>query len=956
MRNTRIIHQVTFKHMKMNAKRTIISIIGLMLMVMLLTSVIVGKDTAVNYFVDLGASQYGSYHYDVYNIDNEKLAKIKQLNGVTEVGVTEDLKYTEFAKTGNPERPFLNIRCYSEEAMKWMQLKTVEGRLPENGDEIVISYEAVKDGSGIKVGDTIDAATFKRFITNNNKIGTTVISFPLVEIPAGQKVELPYDMFYFVPGTEYGDEFYETHDEIHEETGFKHTYKVVGLVESPKFENDSYAWYGAITKTDESSLNSSVFNALIITNTKKTAGNFESQLREIVGDNNVHSNSLVLIFTGSSKDNSLNFIVEAALFFFVALILFISVILIYNVFALSYDERVKYLGMLSSVGATGKQKRSSVYYEAAVMLIPAVPAGFLAGLGVVKAASLIAGPFAKKLLMLDPLVCTDIVPSLKIDPVAIAAILILSIVTVFISALIPARKISKAGSIESIRGNKSKSSSGKSHAASDRLIKGSFSGLLSNRFFKNDKSKSMGIIRAVSVFLTVTVVVFFAAGLIMKMVDYKLKSNLIRNVYYDDRAYMLTMFEGDRKFFTPEELAENVRKMDGVSDAVIVRENQFALSAGFESISDEYWDKFYEIVCMYFPRGQYSREEFDARFKKYENSRPTIGVIAFEDEDFAKIAKEIGAVTYGKGEMPCIVISNAAIATDTFGIDRRKARDYRYLAIDNAFTVSEGENLPLYSLALSREEALERGYSAENIVLPEIDTKGKPVDFKVIKKANMKELGKYLSGDGYFALNIIVPMSVADYIEKINVDKFETILYFNCDNMSTLNSLMGYTEQIQKEGEFISLNSNTESSANIKDIIASLIRIVLIVFTVIASAICLLNVYSSVSGLMVSRRKHFCILKSIGSTSGQLVRTELSESIKVLIRSFIIAIPVIGIICFGLSKCLISRFGYFAVSFPWAYCLGITAFISAAVILMTIICVRRENKTDIIGGIKRESV
>ena len=36
MRNTKIIHDVTLKHMKMNKKRTVISVIGIALMVMLL--------------------------------------------------------------------------------------------------------------------------------------------------------------------------------------------------------------------------------------------------------------------------------------------------------------------------------------------------------------------------------------------------------------------------------------------------------------------------------------------------------------------------------------------------------------------------------------------------------------------------------------------------------------------------------------------------------------------------------------------------------------------------------------------------------------------------------------------------------------------------------------------------------------------------------------------------------
>ena len=62
MRNTKIIHDVTLKHMKMNKKRTVISITGIALMVMLLTCVLVGKDTAYRYFVDLGIARSGLQH------------------------------------------------------------------------------------------------------------------------------------------------------------------------------------------------------------------------------------------------------------------------------------------------------------------------------------------------------------------------------------------------------------------------------------------------------------------------------------------------------------------------------------------------------------------------------------------------------------------------------------------------------------------------------------------------------------------------------------------------------------------------------------------------------------------------------------------------------------------------------------------------------------------------------
>ena len=79
-------------------------------MVMLLTTVLAGKETAYQYFVDLGTVQNGAYHFAVYDIDREDLNAIKDIRAVDQTGVTEDLKYTWFDKTGNDEKPFLNIR------------------------------------------------------------------------------------------------------------------------------------------------------------------------------------------------------------------------------------------------------------------------------------------------------------------------------------------------------------------------------------------------------------------------------------------------------------------------------------------------------------------------------------------------------------------------------------------------------------------------------------------------------------------------------------------------------------------------------------------------------------------------------------------------------------------------------------------------------------------------------
>ena len=954
MRNTKIIHQVTFKHMKMNAKRTVLSIVGIALMVMLLTCVFVGKDTAFRYFVDIASVKNGSYHYAVYDIDREKLKQIKELNGITEIAVTEDLKYSDFEMSANPQKPFVNVRRYAPSAFEWMNIKLVDGRLPENGNEIVISEEAIKDGSTVKIGDKISTSTFRRFFRNNNTSGEMGIQYPVFRIPAGETVEAPYNMFYFVPGTEFGDEFYEYADELHEPTGFSQEFTVVGIIERPVFEEPICAWYSVISIVDEATLQSDTFNALIMTDPNKAGDSMIPRLGDIAGYENVQSNEYILIFSGSSAEDALNFIVRGAQIFFVTLIALISVMLIYNVFALSYDERAKYLGMLSSVGATGKQKRSSVYFEALTMLIPALPLGFALGLGVVKIAAHFAAPMAEKLFRFDGSAAITMEPVLAVKPATVIIVVLLSVITVFISALIPARKISKVGPIESIRGNK-KSGKKKTKAKGnpDRLIGKSATGMLSSRFLKNDKSKSFGIIRAVAIFFLVTVVVYFGASLVIMMANYKLMDNNIRMKYGSDRDWVMQIYDA-KDLIDRNEMRELIENAEGTSDITVCRYGSFELEIDNDALSDEYWDALYKVMSMFYKPGEYSKEQFLAEQKNDDYPKTTVGVIAFEDEVFNKMAKEVNAVSAGEGEIPCILVTNLAVSTDQFSMG--KARDFKYIEVNDPYKVQEGEDLPLYSTSITREEAERYHVAWDEVPHPEIDLNGAPVNFKVIKKVTTDEISNYLDGSGEIMLNIIVPMSVAEYIDKINVGELDTGIFFNCDNKATLDMLASMCDQFYDQGAGASISQTNGYAAEFSEIIAYLIRTVLIVFTAIASAICLLNVYSSISGLMVSRRKHFAVLKSMGSTFKQLLATEIRESAGMLLAAILIAFPITGIICHYLSKIFISRFGYFTISFPWLQSAGLVVFIAAAVLLMTYICVRRENKIDIIEEIKRESI
>jgi putative ABC transport system permease protein len=107
-----------------------------------------------------------------------------------------------------------------------------------------------------------------------------------------------------------------------------------------------------------------------------------------------------------------------------------SVALIYNAFAISVAERSRHLGMLSSVGATRKQKRDSVFFEGAVIALISIPLGVLCGLGGLAVTFWFINPMIKGVLG-GPAVSETF--TVSVTPLSILAACLISLFTIFIS-------------------------------------------------------------------------------------------------------------------------------------------------------------------------------------------------------------------------------------------------------------------------------------------------------------------------------------------------------------------------------------------------------------------------------------------------------------------------------------------------------------------------------------------
>lgn len=676
--NKNVVYHVTRQYMKMNKKRTFTSLLGIIFMVLLMTCVFVGKDTAIGYLEQIGTVKDGKWHITMYDITDKEYDEVKNLEYVAETSVSAYYGFVEFEQSANELRPYLNVKAYETECFDWMNIELKSGRLPEKNGEIVVSEAAISDGSNLSIGDEIEAEYFTRSIKGSDPEGGEII-FPFhgIEVKYDQIVELPQKFPYYKENTSF--------QEIKNPTGKKQKLKVVGIIETPRYEEASGAGYTAITLMDDESNLVGTFNLSAKFDLENIPNNYSDIFWEIAGTHEMEFNDYVLIFSGNSANSTMNLVVFFMTVFFVVLIMLASAFLIYNIFNMSFEERSRYLGMLSSVGATGRQKRSSVYFEASYLLILALPIGFISGLFVVKLGMKALQPFLADFMGVGEFVEKTNV-ALSISGEAVLMICLLSIVTVLVSAYLPARKIGKIGPIECIRGNLDGKK--KQYRMNLTMVKNAgVEGMLAKNTLKRQSKKTRAITGAVVTFLVIMVVTAFGSSAIGKVVEAKMGSaDIAANIENWDYTFFY-LGENEREF---QALKQEIEADEEVAEVVEWHSGMFVGDVPSDNYSSEYWESICEICNLY----GVSDQEFEERYKSEHLS---FNVLAVDDVTLKDIAKKTGT-DYEKladTETPsAIVVQSGEVSTSEWSLegDGKELEKYRFFEISKMTDKEVGED------------------------------------------------------------------------------------------------------------------------------------------------------------------------------------------------------------------------------------------------------------------------
>ena len=144
-----LLNKLTIKNLKLNKKRTIVTIIGIVLSVALLTAVASMFFSAKESLIKFEKEKNGDYHWSFQDVPVENINDFKQNRKIEKINIVKSLGYDYLEDSKNEYKPYINVKACNKGAMENLGINLVEGRLPENENEIIISKHTDTNG-GVK--------------------------------------------------------------------------------------------------------------------------------------------------------------------------------------------------------------------------------------------------------------------------------------------------------------------------------------------------------------------------------------------------------------------------------------------------------------------------------------------------------------------------------------------------------------------------------------------------------------------------------------------------------------------------------------------------------------------------------------------------------------------------------------------------------------------------------------
>ena len=638
-----ILNRLTIKNLRLNKKRTIVTIIGIILS----TALMVGIGLLFSSFQDLmirdTIGYSGKYEANYSDVDLDKLNNIKD-KGFTYF-YEKPIGFSKI-ESSNEYKPYMYITSVNKEYFN--ELKLVDGSFPKNENEVVISNHVITNGGlNYKVGDIVTFTYGSRNIDGDITLANS---------------ELVDGEFLTNEGT--------------------HTYKIVGIVDRSNFESYSASGYTAFT-VDVNSDKGNVNLYVMFNKNKKIIKQSEELAKELNYNGDINYNSTLLALYGESTYGNVMSSMGGMMIIMLSLVSIGCIIVIYNSFAISVMERKKEFGLLSSIGATKRQLSHTVFFEAVVVGVIGIILGILGayiGIGCV-------------ILIINNLISDMLEYKLHLvtNPLFIVIPVIFMIVVIGVSAFIPSRRASKVSPIEAIRQNDDIKINKKKIRTSKLALKlFGIEGEIALKNIKRNKKKYR--VTIVSLFISIVLFISFSSYM-----NYTLNtaSSVMGEVPYD---YQISYFGDDNDIDALDKISEIIKSND-VKEYISYSASNLSIIGNY-TYSDEYLD-FYKSA--YGENGIKALNNLKYQYisiyilddNSYNKYKKLIGL----DKDSVILLNKFKGVSYGNNKrvnynIPVINNGNINIKICNFDNDEDvDTTKYCNKNIDNIFVTNKSFDL-----------------------------------------------------------------------------------------------------------------------------------------------------------------------------------------------------------------------------------------------------------------------
>ncbi|MEA5057887.1 MAG: ABC transporter permease [Anaerotignum propionicum] len=840
-----IFHKITMESLKKSRTRTLVTIVGVILSAAMITSVATFAVSLQNYMINGAAVKYGNWHVAIPNGDSSFLSEQREDSRVESVVALKNIGYAPLEGGLNPDKPYLFVTGWSKEALKELPMKLISGRLPENSSEVLIpAHIAANGGVNILVGDTLS-------------------------LSVGDRIK--------------GDQKLSQHDAycVGEETlvsQTEKTYKVVGICQRPAIEEYAAPGYTLITTGD--AVPSDSFTVFI---TLKNPYQVHSYIDSISDEYSHILNDDVLRFMGLSGEKMITVLLYSIVGILIALVMLGSVFLIYNSFNISLNERMHQFGILMSVGATEKQLLNSVLFEGLCVGAVGIPLGILVGIPSIRfVLALVAKNFANAMYDTVPLALVVSIP------VLIGAAVI-SLITILISAYIPAKKAARTPVMECIRQTNEVKVEGKAIKISKFAKR--FYGLeevLALKNFKRNKRRYRSIILS----LTLSVVLFVTAnsfGTYLKQIG---EGSAMVSENYDICFYSRDMAEGD--LF---QLYDEIKTVEGVTKSSYQALSTYSCVLNVSDLPRTFLNEFGDLIG-YDGMSETVEVKLDVQFIEngvYENLLKGLGLSKTEytGQDQNMIMAGILPLHWYTQQQPMEFILPSKNGEQTKNLRATFVKDYPDL--------------------LPSDPGEWSGYSLMIIAPYEV----KPQFDALNNTAKPTKLGMTFQSENPGRSTA----EMKKIIEGANITPF-----YNLYNLY----------------EILEQNRN----------LSFIVNLFSVVFIAMITVIGIANVFNTISTNVKLRRRELAMLRSVGMSDKDFNKMMCFECVLYGGRTMLWGLPLSGALSYLIYKGMVIGGGNIAFIFPWKS-MAISVFGVLFIVFITMLyAINKIKKENIIDALR----